>query len=254
MRMPMASRMVALSAALTVLAASASASRLTEAAQKAQLPRGFQRLEFALREDASLRCSLWMPPLQEGNEVPLVLALHWGGEATEHRSTAFLETLVVPGLKKLGAVIVAPDCPGNSWTDEISERAVLALLAYAVRNWPVDRQRIVVTGYSLGGIGTWFLVVRHPEIFSAAVPMAGRPAAAADLRVPIYAIHGRRDEVIDLDATRHAIDALRARGVDAQLITIKGATHYQTQRFVGPLKGAAEWLLHVWGTAPQPSR
>ena len=224
-------------------------------AEKTEPPaRGFHRLEFALSEDASLGCSLWMPPLQHGDEVPLVLALHYGGEVTPHLSMGFLQSLVVPGLKKLGAVIVAPDCPGDGWTDEASERAVLALLDYAVRNWPIDRRRIVVTGYSLGGIGTWFLAARHPEIFSAAVPMAGRPVIDAGLRVPVYAIHGRRDEVIDLEPTRQAIDVLRAEGVNAQLVIVKGATHCETRRFAAPLKGAVEWLRDVWDTAPQPSR
>jgi predicted peptidase len=195
-----------------------------------------------------------MPLLQHEGEVPLVLALHYGGEVTEHLSMEFLQSLVVPGLKKLGAVIVAPDCPGDGWTDEASEHAVLAMLDYAVRNWPVDRRRIVVTGYSLGGIGTWFLAARHPEIFSAAVPIAGRPVADGKLRMPVYAIHGRRDEVIDLEPTRQAIDVLRAEGVNAQLVIIKGATHYETRRFAGPLKGAVEWLHDVWDTAPQPCR
>ncbi len=225
-----------------------------ELGQQEPLPQGYHRLEFALGRDASLRCSLWMPPPQHGSEVPLVLALHWGGEVTAHLSTGFLESLVVPGLKKLGAIIVAPDCPGESWTDETSERAVLALLDYAIRNWPVDRRRIVVTGYSLGGIGSWFLAARHPGIFSAAVPMAGRPVIDGEFRVPVYAIHGRRDEVIALEPTRDAIDALRKAGVDAHLVTVKGATHYETRRFAGPLKGAVDWLLEVWDTASQPAR
>jgi predicted peptidase len=254
MKKPWARRIAAMSVALSVFAAPSSALQPGELGQKEPLSAGFHRLEFALGRDASLRCSLWMPPLKSGDAVPLVLALHWGGEVTPQLSTGFLETLVVPGLKKLGAVIVAPDCPGDGWTDEASERAVLALLDYGIRNWPVDRRRIVVTGYSLGGIGTWFLAGRHPEIFSAAVPMAGRPVADGEFRVPVYAIHGQRDEVIDLEPTRHAIEALRAEGVDAHLVTVKGATHYETHRFAGPLKGAVQWLRDVWDTAPQSAR
>jgi predicted peptidase len=254
MREPWIGKIASLSVALSMLAVPSSALQAGELGQGEPLPRGFHRLEFALGRDASLRCSLWMPPLEHGNQVPLVFALHYGGEVTPHLSMGFLETLVVPGLKKLGAVIVAPDCPGDGWTDEASERAVLALLDYAIRNWPVDRRRIVVTGYSLGGTGSWFLAARHPEIFSAAVPMAGRPVAEGEFRVPVYAIHGRRDEVIAFEPTRHAIDALRAVGVDARLIAVKGATHYETHRFAGPLKGAVEWLHGVWDTAHQPAR
>jgi predicted peptidase len=243
-----------LTVCFSALAIATWALRPGEPGQQEPLTRGFHRLEFALGEDASLRCSLWMPPLESGDTVPLVLALHYGGEVTPQLSMGFLESLVVPGLKKLGAVIVAPDCPGNGWTDETSERAVLALLDFAVRSWPVDRHRIVVTGYSLGGIGAWFFAARHPEIFSAAVPMAGRPVADREFRVPVYAIHGRRDEVIALEPTRRAIEALRAAGVDAHLVSVKGATHYETRRFAGPLKGAVDWLHEVWHSARQPAR
>jgi len=239
-------KIASLSVGLSILAPPLWALRPGEPEQEKPLTRGFHRLEFALGEDASLGCSLWMPPLQHEGEVPLVLALHYGGEVTPHLSMGFLQSLVVPGLKKLGAVIVAPDCPGDGWTDEASERAVLALLDYAVRNWPVDRRRIVVTGYSLGGIGTWFLAARHPEIFSAAVPMAGRPVGDADVRVPIYAINAGRDEVIDIEPTRQAIESLRARGARVELIVVKGPTHYQPQGFVEPLKNAVTWLRQLW--------
>ena len=250
----MSIRIASLTVYLSILAVAPGALAAGEPEQEKSLTRGFHRLEFALGDGTSLGCSLWMPPLENGDVVPLVLALHHGGEVTPHLSTGFLQGLVVPGLKKLGAVIVAPDCPGDGWTDEASEHAVLALLDYAVHKWPVDRRRIVVTGYSLGGIGTWFYAARHPEIFSAAVPMAGRPTADGKLRVPVYAIHGRRDEVIDVEPTRRVIDALRAEGVNAQLVIVKGPTHYETRRFAGPLKGAVEWLHDVWDTAPDPSR
>ncbi len=250
----MSIRITALSVIFSVLATASWALRPETSETQKPLTRGFHQLEFAPDNGDSLRCSMWVPPLEEGSTVPLVVALHYGGEVTPQLSMGFLQTLVVPGLKKLGAVIVAPDCPGDGWTDEASEQAVLALLDYAVRNWPVDRRRIVVTGYSLGGIGTWFLAARHPEVFSAAVPMAGRPVIDAALRVPVYAIHGRRDEVIDVEPTRRAIDALRAEGVDAYLLIVKGPTHYETRRFAGPLEGAVEWLQGVWNTAPQPSR
>ena len=165
---------------------------------------------------------------------------------TPYYSMGFIRSLVVPGLKKLGAIIIAPDCPGDGWTDPISEGAVLALTEYAVRHWPVDRRRVVVTGYSLGGIGSWFFASRHPEIFSAAVPVAGRPVGDVDVRVPIYAINGRRDEVIDIEPTRTAIESLRARGARVELIVVKGPTHYQTQAFVAPLKEAVVWLRQLW--------
>ena len=127
-----------------------------------------------------------------------------------------------------------------------SEAAVLALLDHVAAKWPVDKRRVVVTGYSLGGGGTWHLVARHPERFCAAVPVAGWPAEAADGSVPIYAIHGRRDEVVPLGPTEKAIDALRAKGANVALVVVDRPTHYETGRFVEPLRGAVPWLKRIW--------
>jgi predicted peptidase len=239
-------RVAVLAACFSFLAPGTSGLRAQTPAKGKSLSRGFHQLEFAAGADHSLRCSMWVPPLENDGTVPLVLALHWGGEVTPYFSMGFLGSLAVPGLEELGAIIVAPDCPGESWTDPISERVVLALLDYAVGNWPVDRRRIVVTGYSMGGIGTWFFASRHPEWFSAAVPVAGRPEGDGDVRVPIYAIHGKRDEVIDLEPTRRAIERLRAKGVQVELVVVKRPSHYQTREFVEPLKAAVTWLRRLW--------
>jgi predicted peptidase len=214
------------------------------------LGRGFHQLEFSVGEGDPIRCSVWLPKLQNGKPVPLVLGLHYGGEVTPYYSMGFLQTLVVPGLKELGAVIVAPDCPGNGWTDPKSEQVAMALLEYASRTWPIDRSRVVVTGYSMGGIGTWYLASRHPDWFSAAVPIAGRPEGVSDIRVPVYAIHGRRDEVIDVAPTEQAIQALRDRDRNAQLVVVNGLTHYDTHRFAQPLSATVEWLRSVWASDP----
>jgi predicted peptidase len=214
------------------------------------LGKGFHQLRFAVGDGDAVRCSVWLPKLDAEEPVPMVLALHYGGEVTPYYSMGFLQGLVVPGLKGLGAVIVAPDCPGDGWTDPKSEQVVMALLEYATRTWPIDRNRVVVTGYSMGGIGTWYLASRHPDWFSAAVPIAGRPEGVSDIRVPVYAIHGRRDEVIDVAPTERAIQALRDRDGNAQLVVVKGLTHYDTHRFAQPLSATVEWLRSVWASDP----
>ena len=39
----------------------------------------------------------------------------------------------------------------------------------------VDMKRIAVTGFSVGGTGSWHFAAKYPERFSAAIPVAGRP-------------------------------------------------------------------------------
>ena len=51
----------------------------------------------------------------------------------------------------------------------------MALLEGILETYNIDRARILVTGFSLGGRGTWFFATRHPDFFTGAIPIAGRP-------------------------------------------------------------------------------
>jgi hypothetical protein len=67
---------------------------------------------------------------------------------------------------------------------------------YASDRYPVDTNRLLVTGISLGGYGTWDLVCRYPGRFAAAIPVcgAGDPLRAeAAAKTPLWIFHGERD-------------------------------------------------------------
>src|SRR5438477_334187 len=98
-----------------------------------------------------------------GQPRALVLALHPGGDRPPGYGTTYLIRLFMPALKDLGAIMVAPDCPTRTWTDSGSERAVMMLLDDVVREYAVDRRKVLVTGYSMGGRGTWFMAARHAD-------------------------------------------------------------------------------------------
>jgi predicted peptidase len=206
---------------------------------------GISQRTLPLGDGHELRYTLLIPD-QGPQPRPLILALHYGGEVTPFYGRGILELLVAPALAELRAVIVAPDALERGWTTELNERAVLALLDHLTRTLPIDRTRVVCTGYSMGGTGTWFLAGRHPDLFSAAIPIAARPVPTEKWQVPVYVIHGRNDQVMPLAPAEQQVAALKAAGADAQLMVVDGATHFQTDRFVAPLRAAAPWVREVW--------
>jgi predicted peptidase len=104
---------------------------------------------------------------------------------------------------------------------------------------------VVCTGFSMGGAGTWYLAGRHPDRFTAAIPIAGRPAEL-DFQVPVYVIHSRADQVMPLGPTEAYVARLKAAGRPAELVVVDGITHFQTDRFVEPLRAAIPWLERTW--------
>lgn len=186
---------------------------------------------------------------KEGKATPLVLVLHYGGTVTPYYGTQALTEIFEPGLRKLGAIMVAPDCTGEDWTDPQAEEDVLAILDRVREEYNIDSQQILITGYSMGGIGTWYLAPRHPNLFSAALVVSGYPPQGIleePWATPLYVIHSRSDEVLPYEATTTAVEELQGRGLNVEL-DLKGTLgHYQMDMFVKPIKEAVPWVKGVW--------
>jgi predicted peptidase len=181
--------------------------------------------------------------------VPLILALHFGvsdGDSTG-AGRDVVGILIGPALAQLGAIIVAPDSLGGDWSSPENEGAVNALLDMVLARYSVDMKKIAVTGFSMGGTGSWHFAAKYPERFSAAIPVAGRPpASASEWRLPILAIHSRDDQVAPIGPTETRISELQKSGVNAKLIVLSGVTHFETYRFVDGLRQAVPWLREIW--------
>jgi predicted peptidase len=189
------------------------------------------------------------PNYSPATPVPLILALHFGvgaGDATGAGGDV-LQALVAPALAELGAIMVAPDSVRGNWSTPENERAVNALLDMVVDKYAIDRKRIVVTGYSMGGTGSWHFAEKFPDRFSAAIPIASRPpASASKWRLPVLAIHSDADQVAPFAPVKVRVEELQKAGVNAKMIALGGVTHYQVARFRGALHQAIPWLQEVW--------
>ena len=119
--------------------------------------------------------------LVEGESYPLILFLHGAGERGDDNKAQIRS--FPRRMKRLqdnhGApcFVLAPQCPkGVWWTGPAargsssaapsqpipSMRAAIASLAEVVRAQPIDRDRIALTGLSMGGFGSWSMATRYP--------------------------------------------------------------------------------------------
>jgi predicted peptidase len=122
-------------------------------------------------------------------------------------------------------IIAAPQCPMNQyWQPEI----VHALAERLATTYSVNRDQVYLTGYSMGGYGTWATAAAYPSQFAAIVPIAGggQTDSAADLaKMPIWAFHGEHDDVIPLSASRDMVKAVQSAGGHAKLTVLKNKGH-----------------------------
>ena len=138
---------------------------------------------------------------------------------------------------------VMPQCPsGRPWSvEQLNDFLDDLLSAY-----PIDPDRVYVTGVSMGGRGVWELLKYYPEKFAAAVPICGwGDLSAADkmLNVPIWAFHGENDPAVNCERSREMIAAIKkAGGKDAHITTYPGVGHNSwINAYANP--ELYEWLL-----------
>jgi len=162
---------------------------------------------------------------------PLVLFLHGAGQRgtdNEAQLTGVPKALTdTAGREKYPCFILVPQCPKNDvWvkfphfpksiqtTEQPTQsaRAALAALDSLMGQLPVDRNRVYITGYSMGGEGAFDLLTRRPQLFAAAIPIcsvADTARAGLIYQTPVWAFHGDQDDVNDVKYSRLMIAALK---------------------------------------------
>jgi predicted peptidase len=207
--------------------------------------------QILLREpEPEVHYAIWIPRgYSPSKPVPLILALHFGvaGGNAAGAGRDVVQILIAPALAELGGIIVAPDSLRGDWSSAENESAVNALLDLVLSRYAIDKSKMLVTGFSMGGAGAWHFGQKFPERFSAVIPVAGRPpATSAGWRLPVLAIHSRDDQVVPFAPTEQRIAELQKTGVNARLIALTGITHFETSRFRDGLRQAIPWLREVW--------
>jgi len=141
---------------------------------------------------------------------PTILFLHGSGERGDD-----LAKVKVNGPPKFldhrpgfPFIVISPQAPDDGgWDPDVLN----ALLDDALKRYPIDPDRIYLTGLSMGGIGAYELATEHPERFAAVAPISGfgDPDRACRLKnLPLHAYHGGKDPYVlpaDDQATVRAI-------------------------------------------------
>ncbi|MGO8751511.1 MAG: prolyl oligopeptidase family serine peptidase [Thermoguttaceae bacterium] len=192
-----------------------------------------------------MNCLVWSPERYSGTveQWPLVLFLHGAGECGDD-----LEVVKKYGLPKrledggrFPFIVVAPQCRCHGWDPEVLTR----LLDQVMAHYAVDRERVYVTGLSMGGYGTWALAAACPDRFAAAVPICGGgdPRWAEQLKdLPIWVFHGAKDDTVPLSASEEMVHALESAGGNVQFTVYPNAGHdCWTETYDNPR--LYQWLL-----------
>jgi predicted peptidase len=169
---------------------------------------------------------MYLPSEYQTGLWPLVVFLHGSGKrGCDPSALRGQGPFAIVQKETLPAILVAPQCqPDNQWQPD----SVVAFIEQVASFYNVDRERIYLVGYSMGGYGTWHTAAVQPELFAAIVPICGggEPDDARSLaEIPIWAFHGAEDQVVPLAQSERMIEAIRTAGGEPKLTVIPDASH-----------------------------
>lgn len=226
------------------------------ASVSAEEPGYHQRL-FRTAEGIDMAYAISVPKGDQSVPRPLVLALHPGGERPPYYGSWFARLVVVPAVTDLAAIIVAPDCPTKTWAEPGADRAVMALLEKVIAEQNIDKRRVLVTGFSMGGRGTWYFSSQHPEFFTAAIPMAastGEMPTETLAKMPTYIVHSRRDERVPFGPAEQNARELEKIGRVVTFEAVAELGHFQMGGYTPSLKRGVSWVVERWLKQASPAR
>ena len=202
----------------------------------------FDKAVFTASDGYKLNYRIYVPDdYSAEKEYPLVLFFHGAGskgnENENQLNAGVPQMFANPAHGVDRCIVIAPQCPllfpdtakwvnVPNWVDgctysteqipeSVQMKAVVELLGEIRESYSTDENRWYVTGLSMGGFATWDIIVRHPELWAAAVPVCG----GADYRkaevikdLPIWTFHGLKDPTVPYRGTEKMVNELKAAG------------------------------------------
>ena len=243
------------------------------------------RNTFSAPNGLELPYRLFTPSSGVRGKIPLVVFLHGRGDrGTDNGKKIYGNTglfmnrlsLVGPNMQaKYPCYVLVPQCSdktvneewakwvGNSpetpfkglgkdgsytMHDEPSESgaATLALIEEQIKSLSIDPDRVYLIGLSMGGFGTWEFTARRPELFAAAVPMAGfsDPSQVEKIKhIPFWIFHGDADKSNPVAGSRTMYRLLKEADADVKYTEYAGAGHGESFKMAFQEREIIPWMF-----------
>jgi hypothetical protein len=118
-----------------------------------------------------------------------------------------------------GSIVVTPEGRGpDGFYAGVAEADTFEVWADVARHYKLDPYWTQVTGYSMGGFGTYRMLARWPDLFSRGFSVVGAPGAVNDQLIslrntPLLLWNADGDELVNVRTSENAVAALTEAGV-----------------------------------------
>jgi len=221
----------------------------------------------------TLRYRMLLPAGYDSHKsYPLVIFLHGAGERGSdnaaqllHGGSLFLKDSI---RQAFPAIVIFPQCPKDStWAPFRLNRdtagkvvgfkflendrqptpgqLVKSLLDSLLKSGKVNSKKVYIGGLSLGGMGTFDMLQRFPDVWAAGFPIcgAGNPVTARRFaKVPVWIFHGGADPVVPVKFSQDYYAELQKLKAPVKYTEYPGVGHNSWDNvFAEP--GLLPWLF-----------
>lgn len=192
------------------------------------------------QNDNVLPYCLYLPDNYSGNKkYPVILFLHGAGEIGSDNELQLnnIKNMFTYNADYIAqSILICPQTPEwwrldrESYGDgQGTLSSAMHLLEEIQNQYSCDKNRIYLTGLSMGSFATWELLEHYGDVFAAAVPVCGggnEMSATAYVDIPIVMYHGTADPTVSFQSSQRTYDAIvAAGGTKALLIPLEGVGH-----------------------------
>ncbi|MFN8207298.1 MAG: prolyl oligopeptidase family serine peptidase [Bacteroidales bacterium] len=181
---------------------------------------------------------------------PLIIYLHGGSDRGTDLNRLYSNGIpdqIYRG-REFPFIIIAPQCPEHirfstdNWFENFFKEITL--------KYRIDTNRVYLTGVSLGGSGTWYIAARYPDKFAAIAPMSGFTSHLDFIdnhidklmNIPIWAFHGKIDQVVPFEETERIIKKLDGKNRDLKF-TVEPQVGHWINWLIYPNQELYDWFL-----------
>ena len=226
----------------------------------------FSREKYISSKGDTLNYRMFSPDRDTLRKYPVVIFLHGSGERGNDNESQLKFGVMHFADDKISsmfpAFIIAPQCPPNMRWANISDHRntsevrllqppsrpmelLIELIQKIKKEFPVDTNRIYITGMSMGGHGTYDAIQRYPQLFAAAVPVCGAgdtSKAASIAHIPMWVFHGAEDPTVSPLYSLNMVSALTKAGAHPGFTLYPEAGHFISKAAYTSLEMFA-WLF-----------
>ena len=189
---------------------------------------GFILNDYTLPNGKTKKCTIFVPLKYDKTKswptIVFLQGLGEGGGDGVKNTTVGLGPNIAKHYNDFDFIAVFPQSSGGTWGSDDQQQMALSCLDQTEARYNVDKKRVILTGLSTGGWGTWAIGAKNADRFAALVPCCahnGEEFADRLTHMPIWAFHNSGDPFVWAGSTKDTVSKINKLGGSAKM-TIYG--------------------------------